>query len=194
MKTILLTLIVALLTFGVVFAAEPTTAAENDPNLNEDANACYVGGTWAGQCETADIDQNGVVEPWEIEYIYEVGWYLIRYEYGLISRAEFPRAFIWALAPQASPSVVVVLPSCFDNAIYPLFDVQYTGTPNENTNMPRFLSNDGSCTDSLGPSLNYYIVVDDPKQCPLTNAWAASAYGFTTMPANFYICTTLSLP
>jgi hypothetical protein len=55
----------------------------NDPTVNVAANACYAGGTMAQQCDT------------ESEWI--AGWYLIRYEYGMVSRAEVPADYRWAL-------------------------------------------------------------------------------------------------
>jgi hypothetical protein len=55
----------------------------NDPNSNDRANACYEGGSMAGQCDT--------MEEWE------AGYYLIRWEYGLITLEQFPDFFNWAL-------------------------------------------------------------------------------------------------
>lgn len=55
----------------------------NDPNEEMDANACYTGGSMEGKCVTE--------EDWE------AGWYVIRYEYGLISAEDFPDWLKWAL-------------------------------------------------------------------------------------------------
>lgn len=57
----------------------------NDPNVNERANACYENGSLAGKCNT----------DWE----WEAGWYLIRFEAGLISRENFPAQFAILLPP-----------------------------------------------------------------------------------------------
>lgn len=62
----------------------------NDPNLNNRANACFEGGSLEGRCDTVDIDENGTVDEWEIEWHYVCGWYLIRYENGLIGQDNLP--------------------------------------------------------------------------------------------------------
>ena len=54
----------------------------NDPRVNERANACYDGGTLAGKCDT--------------QAEWDAGWYLIRFEYGLLGCADFPAQFSWA--------------------------------------------------------------------------------------------------
>jgi hypothetical protein len=51
----------------------------NDPNDNDRANACYEDGSMAGKCLT--------------DWDWEAGWYLIRFEYGLLSRENFPIRF-----------------------------------------------------------------------------------------------------
>lgn len=63
----------------------------NDPNDNKRANACFDGGTLEGKCDT----------PWE----WRAGWFLIRFEYGLINRQQFPTAFASILPPVEEPSV-----------------------------------------------------------------------------------------
>jgi hypothetical protein len=76
-KKILLLLFV--LSFSVLIFALDDQGNPNDPNVNERANACYEDGSMAGKC---NMD-------WE----WEAGWYLIRFEFGLISREEFPPRF-----------------------------------------------------------------------------------------------------
>src|SRR5687768_16715010 len=56
----------------------------NDPNVNEDANACFESGNMAGRCNI-DFNHNGVVDDYEIAWAWECGWYLIRYDYGIFS-------------------------------------------------------------------------------------------------------------
>jgi hypothetical protein len=65
----------------------------NDPRVNPRANACYEGGSLEGKCDT------------DIEWI--AGWYLIRYEYMMISRSEFPKYLEWVLPPEVSPNQAV---------------------------------------------------------------------------------------
>jgi hypothetical protein len=84
--------------------------ALNDPNENGRANACYVGGSMEGQCLT--------------EWDWEGGWYLIRFEFGLISRENFPAQFA-ILLPQEiveTPEVVVEEPSVI-NCLGPVYSV-----------------------------------------------------------------------
>jgi hypothetical protein len=57
----------------------------NDPAVNERANACYEGASLAGKCDT--------------EEMWVAGWYLIRFETGLIGRDEFPDQYDWLLPP-----------------------------------------------------------------------------------------------
>ncbi|MBC8170027.1 MAG: hypothetical protein H7X77_00075 [Anaerolineae bacterium] len=65
----------------------------NDPSLNENANACYDDGTLELVCGTTDVDGDGVVSEADITWMWTAGWYLIRYEYGLITPADFPDAY-----------------------------------------------------------------------------------------------------
>jgi hypothetical protein len=79
---VLLGLIAIVLISISAFAADDTLP--NDPNVNPDANACFAGGVWAGKCGDSG-------------YLWEGGWYLIRYFYGLIPRSQFPDQYKWAL-------------------------------------------------------------------------------------------------
>ena len=56
----------------------------NDPADNPDANACLTGGLWEGKCGDS-------------EYMWAGGWYLIRFNAGLISRDQFPDQYKWAI-------------------------------------------------------------------------------------------------
>lgn len=55
----------------------------NDPAVNPRANACYTGGSLEGKCHT------------EVEWV--AGWYLIRFESGILSRDEVPEDYQWVL-------------------------------------------------------------------------------------------------
>lgn len=74
----------SLIAVSVVFALAgfDDQGSTNDPRANERANACYDGGTLAGQCDT--------------QAEWDAGWYLIRFEYGLFGCDQFPAAFAWA--------------------------------------------------------------------------------------------------
>lgn len=88
---------------------------------------------------------------------------------------------------------------CHDNTTNPTrFDAQYTVTPNRPGNLPRFTSNDGTCSGiPLGSAANSYIIAaDSPARadasCPLTFAHTMASFGFTTAPANRSVCTDLA--
>lgn len=67
-----------------IFVLVPLVAAQsiddrgnpNNPNDNERANTCYDGGSMADKC----------ISDWE----WVCGYYLIRFEYGILSRENFP--------------------------------------------------------------------------------------------------------
>ncbi len=69
----------------------------NDPAENDRANACYEDGSLAGKCDT----------DWE----WTCGWYLIRFEYGSISREEFPGGCASLLPPIIEDEPDTALPS-----------------------------------------------------------------------------------
>lgn len=74
----------------------------NDPEVNDRANACYEGGTMLNQCNTK-LD-------------WQAGWYLIRFEMGILSRDEIPDWVGWVLPPEVLPdelrnSVMIPVPS-----------------------------------------------------------------------------------
>src|SRR5215510_1893 len=73
----------------------------NDPTVNERANACYEGGSMEGKCDTQ----------WE----WDGGWYLIRFQYGLISREDFPAQYA-ILLPPLPQEVIEELPPSY---VYP---------------------------------------------------------------------------
>lgn len=61
---------------GSVLSDTDDQGVANDPTTNPSANACYADGTMAGKCDTT----------WE----WTCGWYLIRHEVGMYSRAAVP--------------------------------------------------------------------------------------------------------
>ncbi len=86
MKRSILLLIasLALLISLVAALAASDSDTPNDPRINPDANACYTGGSMEGKCKLDD-------ELWK------AGWYLIRFEYGLIGRDQIPDQYKWLL-------------------------------------------------------------------------------------------------
>ena len=78
------------LTLVIVLAAVIVVQAEPDsppgvPPDDEDANACYSGGSMEGKCIT--------------DWHWKCGWFLIRFEEGLLSRENFPQECETVLPP-----------------------------------------------------------------------------------------------
>ena len=90
MKRSALIMLVLLLTVSViaVYAFNPTTPAENDPLINEDANACFIGGSMVGKCGDSEL-------------LWNAGWYLIRFEQGIITRDQVPDQYKWVLPKES---------------------------------------------------------------------------------------------
>lgn len=80
----------------------------NDPLVNEDANACYGEGSMAGLCDT----------DWE----WTCGWYLIRFEYGIISRDNFPEICSSLLPEAPAAPIIPDPPLCITNGTS--FDIE----------------------------------------------------------------------
>jgi hypothetical protein len=146
----------------------------NDPNENGRANACYVGGSMEGQCLT--------------EWDWEGGWYLIRFEFGLISRENFPAQFA-ILLPQEiveTPEVVVDAPSA-SSCKGPIYGVLYLNFGSSNKLVsPQFYS-DAACsiTYAVIPFTMVYTTGDSAAALTICGAGftAASVAG-----TNIYRC------
>lgn len=81
-------LILVLITSGIVMAETnfDDQGNPNEPIQNDSANACYEGGSMDGKCDTT----------WE----WQCGWHLIRFEYNLTSREDFPTWCISIIPPE----------------------------------------------------------------------------------------------
>lgn len=80
-KLLLLGLMCILAVSAVAGFAQTT----NDPNNDENANACFAGGTLAGSCDNMDVDGDGDIDQTDIDWMWKCGYYLIRVEYGIYS-------------------------------------------------------------------------------------------------------------
>jgi hypothetical protein len=87
----LMGIIVCLIVAGIVLAIPgyDDRGVVNDPNVNERANACYEGSSLEGKCDT--------------QVMWDAGWYLIRYQYGLLGRGDIPEIYHWILPVEATP-------------------------------------------------------------------------------------------
>ena len=109
----------------------------NDPAINPRANACYDGGTMEGKCDT--------------EWEYNAGWYLIRFEYGIITRNNFPAEYASVL-----PSLVQITPAGMPtstalNTATSLPDATPSDTP---TNTPTATASDTATNMATATSSN----------------------------------------
>ncbi len=82
-------IVLALVVIPFIFALAQESLDDqgnpNDPTVNPRANACYAGAELAGKCHN------------DLEWI--AGWYLIRFEAGMISRDQVPQDVRWVLPP-----------------------------------------------------------------------------------------------
>ena len=100
----LITIVIVILGAMAVSAQQETP---NDPTTNEDANACYAGGSLEGKCH-GDINHNGIPdEVYEVNWAWYCGWYIIRHDYGLISESQIPET-CGGLLPKVEVSGPVV--------------------------------------------------------------------------------------
>jgi hypothetical protein len=94
---LLLALAALAISMMAVYAFEPTTLAENDPRINPDANACFVGGSMVGKCDS--------------DLLWNAGWYLLRFEQGLITEGQVPDQYKWILPKESDSTVIQPTPT-----------------------------------------------------------------------------------
>jgi hypothetical protein len=121
-------LVKVLIFFMLVFSLSAFISSaqeDNDPATNPDANACNVGGSMEGKCNS-DSNGDGVVSQEEVDWAWNCGWYLIRYEHQMIAASSFPQdcGILLSYIPDAE---------CYFNSIW------YSGVPNTDGNNIIFL-------------------------------------------------------
>jgi len=109
MKRIVILSLLALITilsFSAIKAADSVDdhGNLNDPAINDRANACFEGGSLEGKCDS--------------DLLWQAGWYLIRFEHGLLTRADFPRWLIWSLPPEIKAKVTAGAGEVVDMTCY----------------------------------------------------------------------------
>ncbi|MGB1287078.1 MAG: hypothetical protein ACPG7F_11135, partial [Aggregatilineales bacterium] len=110
-------LLALLLMTGLAYAEDEVIfdvpGGDNNPATNEDANDCFRGGVLAGKCSSTDIDMDGDVDADDRAWMWTAGWYLIRFNTGMIDRENFPSYFSTMLPalPETEVSAVPALPS-----------------------------------------------------------------------------------
>ena len=126
-------------------------------------NECNDGGELEGKCDTSDLNLDGVVEDWEIVYMWDFGWALARYNQGLISREDFP--FQSMLPPLPGESANGGEGICYDSASPFAGDFSYLGPTNVVRNALFWGSTDGSCSPTSGFPVAYVgTVVTAPNE------------------------------
>lgn len=99
MKKLLILVGLAALLIVFVSAIAAEDSLPNDPNVNVEANACYTGGALEGKC-------GDDLEMWT------GGWYMIRYQYNMVSFDQVPVAYQWMLpVPEPEEVAVEVVPT-----------------------------------------------------------------------------------
>ena len=95
----LVILVISLIIVTVVFAVPgfDDRGNPNDPRVNERANACYEGAILEGKCHT--------------QAEWDAGWYLIRFQFGLLGRDDIPEVYHWVLPPLETPPPALPSPT-----------------------------------------------------------------------------------
>jgi hypothetical protein len=86
MKNLFLVLLI--FAFALPFMAQEAETEEPEPYTHAD-NECYAGGTMEGRCNQ-DTNGDGTVSQAEIDWAWNCGWYIARYNDGLFTRADVP--------------------------------------------------------------------------------------------------------
>jgi hypothetical protein len=182
LKRLLITLALLSLSFSAVLALGTDDEGNpNDPNVNERANACFGDGSMEGKCDT----------DWE----WECGWHLIRFEYELTSREDFPTKCASLLPPIPEGETVADNGAgCYTNGEGSFY---YNGVPNQPFNIAFFES--PNCSGQGFSFPGGYLVLAPTEEnaldiCGIGSDVANTAgEGFNT-PANYWFCLTAEEP
>lgn len=101
-------IIIALLSAGMLTAlAQDDQGNPNDPAINDRANACFEGGSLEGRCYQ-DFNADGIIDDGEIWWAWNCGWYLIRYEHGMLELPDWCEDILHVPAPPPTPTPTMV--------------------------------------------------------------------------------------
>jgi hypothetical protein len=78
-------IVISIMLFFLLNTFGSIAQTSNDPTVNNDANACFEGGTLYDSCNTTDVDDDGNVDQTDKDWLWTCGWYLIRVESGIFS-------------------------------------------------------------------------------------------------------------
>ena len=166
--------------------AAESVASTPEP-LTSDDNECYTGGTMAGKCDNG-FHADGSVTAAEVEWAWNCGWYMARFNDGTIDREQVPDEcesllpgipVIPTLAPTA------ILPTATPSAVCGIFfNGDYTECLTGNL-LRQDLGNDGSF------EISWYIISDNKigngGLCPAGTVFSGSEVGnYTFSEPSFY--------
>jgi hypothetical protein len=184
---LILFVLVGVLAIGSAFASADNLP--NDPNVNADANACYTGGTLAGRCTGVDSNGDGVISDDEVRFAWVAGWYLIRFQAGIIARADFPSQYAYLLPQDAG------FPQCFDSTLDGYADYELLAPINTLLNAQARLSTDGTCTGTVSYALTLVTAPDNTSATTLCNNLGVTNVDpglrsgiYPTLPPNTWMC------
>jgi hypothetical protein len=189
---LLMFVLVGVVIIGSAFAAADTLP--NDPKVNPNANACFAGGTLEGRCNGVDSNSDGVISDDEVAFAWRGGWYLIRFQAGMISRTDFPAQYVYLLPP-LTQEAAQTFPQCFEASFG--MDFELLAPYNTLNNARSWDSEDGSCSGNSPWTATLVIAPTQPEAVTLcTNIGvdpiiidpSDESSQYPTMPANVWMC------
>jgi hypothetical protein len=152
----------------------------NDPTVNERANACYETGSMETKCGNNDWNKNGVVDSYEIQWDWTCGWYLIRFEYELVSREDFPTQCSILLPSEREEVVEEVVETINLACLGPTIEGLYADFSASNVlNPPVTVYSGPTCENVFNISSNVWVYA------PGGSSEAATFCPFGTAPIDF---------
>jgi hypothetical protein len=172
--------------WGTAAAQADDDRLPNDPHVNEDANACFAGGSLEGEC-APDGDGNGVVDDYEHDWAWNCGWHLIRLQAKMIVENDMP---VWCMG-------LIYTPVCYPTLPELSLSFQYIGPPNTPGNMLIYRTD--NCTDTAVQPQSALLIYADTEAdaTAVCEALAPSIYDLvslaglgigTSWPDNLYLC------
>lgn len=92
----------------------------NNPYVNENANACYYGGSLSGKCNTTDVNDDNIVDDYDRNWMWNAGWHRIRYDFAIYDSDGFDDDYAPVL-PDSAVRQIGMERGCYE--------VSYQGVP-----------------------------------------------------------------
>ena len=169
----------------IVQADEATTPLPGTPADNE----CNVGGVLY-----REQNQDGCPTEW----YWKAGWYLARFNRGIISRENFPTEFKSVLPPPVKPAADGNIPAA--GVCWPkdgqASSIKYLGPPNTRANLIIYSSSD--CSGNTGITSDATVIIFTDSLVSAVSICSTfgtpvltrqlNEYGYSTAPPNAYAC------